>query len=509
METKIYLIAVFSGAILALAFPPFLTGFIAYFALVPLIFLLRGTPFRWSMKIGFLWGLGFNGFALYWIAIDTVPGYIASILFLSFLSMFFPLVFACGYRIWGERFIWAFPFLWILNEYLRYFGQLRFPWLTLAHTQTYYLSLIQYCSYTGVYAVSFWICLLNVIIYLFIHEGRRRTRKQLWASVAAILIILPYLYGKIVINKYRTAEKFIKVALVQGNIDPWAKWDKAFKDFNFQRYEELSLKSIVQKPDLLIWPESAATSYLLWDDAYLSWVHRIVDSLNTPLLTGALDTEFEKGSLARKDYNSALFLQPHTEKVQSYAKMLLVPVSERFPFVDNLPFLAGIDLGQGPSNFTPGKELTIFNYKQLNFATVICFESIFPELVRKFCEKSIDFLVVITNDGWFGNSSSPFQHAQFAIFRAIENHISIARCANTGISSFINPLGEVLEASPIFETAVLVKSIPLRQEVTFYTRHGDWFPRLISSIGGIILLATFIKGGFVFIKGRRKNKTAM
>ncbi|MCL5019729.1 MAG: apolipoprotein N-acyltransferase [Patescibacteria group bacterium] len=505
METKIYLIAILSGAILAFALPPFLSGFIAYFALVPLMFLLRGTPLRWSIKIGFLWGLGFNSFSLYWIAIDTIPGGIAAILFLSFLSIFFPVIYSFGYRIWGERFVWAFPFLWVLNEYLRYFGQLRFPWLTLAHTQTYYPSLIQYCSYTGVCAVSFWICLLNVIIYLFIHEGRRRSRQKLWASMAAILIILPYFYGKIVIDRYRTSEKSIKIALIQGNIDPWAKWDKEFKDYNFKQYEDLSLKAAHQKPDLMIWPESAATSYLLWDDVYLSWVHRIVDSLNIPLLTGALDTEFEKGSMARKDYNSALFLQPHSEKVQSYAKILLVPVSERFPFVDYLPFLAGIDLGQGPSNFTPGTEFTTFNYKQINFATVICFESIFPGFVRKLCNKSIDFLVVITNDGWFGNSSSPFQHSQFAVFRAIENRISIARCANTGISSFINPLGEVLEASPLFETAVNVRNIPLRQSTTFYARHGDWFPLLISSIGGIIILLTFIRKGYLFIINK-KNK---
>jgi len=128
----------------------------------------------------------------------------------------------------------------------------------------------------------------------------------------------------------------------------------------------------------------------------------------------------------------------------------------------------------GQADFSPGKELVIFNNPKGRFAVLICFESIFPDLVRRFVIKGADFLVNITNDAWWGKTSGPFQHSQIAVFRAIENRISIARCANSGVSMFIDPYGRTYQKTKIFIRETVIGQIPPKKQTTFYTRYGDW-----------------------------------
>jgi len=143
------------------------------------------------------------------------------------------------------------------------------------------------------------------------------------------------------------------------------------------------------------------------------------------------------------------------------------------------------------------------NDKAISFATIICFESIFPDLVQKFVKNGAKFLVVITNDAWFGRDYFPwwlnaglFQHAQMSVFRAIENRISIARCANTGVSMFIDPFGRIESTSSIFKEEFLISKIPLRREITFFTEYGNVFTQIVSFIGLILLPTTpFLKEG--------------
>ena len=156
-------------------------------------------------------------------------------------------------------------------------------------------------------------------------------------------------------------------------------------------------------------------------------------------------------------------------------------------------------------DFSAGKEITLFTIQKetdkeeniksskINFSTVICFESIFSDLVRKFCKKGAEFLIVITNDGWFGKTSAPFQHAQISVFRAIENRIPIARCANTGVSMFIDKMGRVIKQSKIFTEEILIENIELRSEETFYTRHGGIFSYIIMFGGVIFMITSLIK----------------
>ena len=159
-------------------------------------------------------------------------------------------------------------------------------------------------------------------------------------------------------------------------------------------------------------------------------------------------------------------------------------------------------------DFSQGKDFKVFNFLSENakttiessdvkegikFSAVICFESIFSDLVRNFCIKGAEFLIVITNDAWFGRSTAPYQHAQIAVFRAIENRIPIARCANTGVSMFIDQMGRITKQSKIFTESILVDKIFLRNKETFYTRYGEFFSYIITTIGTILMLFSIIR----------------
>ncbi|NLP09606.1 apolipoprotein N-acyltransferase, partial [bacterium] len=176
------------------------------------------------------------------------------------------------------------------------------------------------------------------------------------------------------------------------------------------------------------------------------------------------------------------------------------PFSERVPYRDYFPFkqirALLYDLIWGIGDYTPGDEYTLFHFTRpggvCRFAVPICYESAFPAVVRTFCRDGADFLVVITNDAWFGRTSGPYQHARIAVFRAIENRIGIARCANTGISCFIDPCGRVSKTTALDQQVVLTGNVVLRHRTTWYTRHGDLFAWLCVLISATLLIVSVI-----------------
>ena len=180
------------------------------------------------------------------------------------------------------------------------------------------------------------------------------------------------------------------------------------------------------------------------------------------------------------NYNAAFFVQPGATTLPSYAKMHLVPFGERTPYRDAIPLLRDIDWTRltgdlGPAEFARGTEHAVFAHPRHPFAVLICFESIFPDLVRQHVAAGARVLVNITNDSWFGRSAGPYQHALINAMRAVENRTAIARSATTGISLFIDPFGRTYEATDLFTPAVAVATVPVGQPATFYTRHGDIF----------------------------------
>lgn len=522
---KNFLLSTLTGITMWLAFPPFKFGFLAYVTLIPFYHLLEDKSFSESFRWGYFTGLLSSIGTLYWINWVTLPGGIATIVVLPLYFSIYSLIHHLLHKQLGANALFLSPFVWTTVEFIKSLGEIGFPWTSLAYTQTYYPTLIQYASITSVYGVSFWIVTINVLLFRMFRCRNNRKTAASYALIIVLLFLLPWTYGRIVMKSKGPKRGFVKLALVQGNIDPLLKWDSALKEYNFATYERLTEQAAAFSPDLMIWPETATPCYLRYDRDYLNRVKAQIDSLQVPLLTGTPDYLFANdGSF--NTYNSAFLLRPHTPVIKSYAKIQLVPFGERVPYQDSFPFkyiiklLDKLELGQG--NWSRGEETVLFSLplqvtfaerrpaetdshegeveRDVRFSVPICYESVFPDLVRKFVVQGADFLVVITNDAWFGRPSLPemfsggmFQHSQIAIFRAIENRIEIARCANTGVSEFIDSYGRVRKPTGIFEEAVIVDSIGLRTKTTFYTRHGNIFSVAISAVVIITILSALCK----------------
>ncbi|RKY69400.1 MAG: apolipoprotein N-acyltransferase [Candidatus Latescibacterota bacterium] len=493
MDKRDLILSTTSGALLSLAFPPLRLGFIAYGALVPFFSLFPHSKHKDALLCGFVTGLCFNAGTVYWICWPTLAGGLFSFFFLSLFFMLFALMLNLAIRSWGTKGFLFAPFLWTAIEYLRSFGQLAFPWTLLGNTQTEYTRLIQFASISGVYGISFWVVTINLCLYSLLRHAtlkRGRVGERLFHVLVVILILLfiiPYIYGNRVIPKERL-EGEVKVAVIQPSIPIDVKWAPEGVTVSFSTLEQMTIRACSYRPDLVIWPETATPCYLMRQGEYRMRLHNFCDSLNVPILTGSPDYDFQTGRF----YNSAFLFMPGKREVQGYDKIHLVPGSERMPFSDTFPFLKKFAFRAG--DFSAGKRFTVFQHPKGRFSTLICFESIFPELARQFALQGAQFLVNITNDAWFGRTSGPYQHAEIAVFRAIENRIAIARCANTGVSMFIDPYGRVSGATPIFTSRILVDTLPLRREETFFTRHGNLFSKVCVALSGIALVWVVVSG---------------
>jgi apolipoprotein N-acyltransferase len=498
---------------LTLAFPPFRLGFLAYWCVIPFLLLLESKNLADSFRWGYATGLLLSLTTLYWIGWVTLPGAIATILIHPLYYGLFAILLVPMRRLWPDGYLIAVPFLWTTIEYLKSLGELGFPWVTLGYTQTYYLHLIQYASFTSVYGVSFWVVCLNVLL-LALWRFRQNTRLVVGlAFILALFFIIPYLYSRTVMQHSEEPKEQIRVGLVQGNVDPYQKWEPEFVEKNFQIYERLSLQVSHPKTDVVIWPETATPTWLLHKPAHLQRVRELAWNLESPILTGIPDYIF-LNEREYRTFNAAALIYGDDRPIPTYAKMHLVPFGERVPYEDEIPFfkewVAKLEMGEG--NFSPGSEIELFDLgppatdgqpvseSRKSLATVICFESIFPDLVAAFVRKGADLLVVITNDAWFGKQSAPwwlcgglFQHAQIAVFRAIENRISIARCANTGVTMTIDPYGRVRQQTPIFKEAVLNDALPLRHTTTFFTRYGNVFAVTTAFIALALVSVTYLE----------------
>ncbi len=493
MSRKDLYLVLLSAILFAASFPPSPAGFVAYLSVVPLIAALENKSPPGAFGMGYIFGLVSNSLLLFWVGWATVGGTIAALLLLCLYTAFACWFYALVQRRWQEGAVFFFPFIWVAMEYARSLTQMSFPWLNLSYTQTYYLRLIQYASLWGNYAVSFWILWLNLLVYLLV---RRRRGWKTATILFAILMILPYIYGSWAMSERVEGEQ-MKIALLQGNMEPEVKWDESLLDYNIQTYIDMSGEAARESVDLIIWPETAAPCYLTAEKVYLQNVQNTCDRLNVPLLVGTNDYEVKPdGTL--KYYNSAFLFTPGGGYPAVYNKIHLVPFSEKLPYDEYLGITKRIQLGQ--SDFSNGEDYTIFEIPQGRFATLICFESVYPGLVRDFVNRGINFLVNITNDGWFGKTHGPFQHAQIAVFRAVENRIAIARCANTGVSMFIDPYGQVRKPTRIWVRDMVIDKIPLKQpgdagwhKETFYARYGDWFAQGCFLIALVAVLMALVR----------------
>ncbi len=465
--------------------------------LVPLHMAIDGLSPKQSFWCGWFAGtLGFAG-TVNWVitamhSYGQVPLVISiglMILLASYLGLYVGLyTFGVSWFTHSTQLIiWlAAPSLWVVLEFIRTYVFSGFPWALLGYSQYQWLSVIQIADITGVYGLSFMIVSTNVMIFQFICWAKSRLNKNVrpfpWPTVASAIGILglTLVYGIWQLDRYtesHASTRSLRVGVVQGNIDQAKKWDETYRQETVNRYNTLS-RQAAKETDLLIWPESATPFFFEREPNYQRQVALVVQETNTPLLFGSPTLRrHQDGSPYLM--NSAYLLMPEGEIVGRYDKRHLVPFGEYIPLRTILFFLDKLVVGIGDFRSGVGPMTVTLPQKDerptLNFGVAICFEVIFPDLVRRMAKEGADFLVTITNDAWFGDSVAPYQHFGMVVFRAVENRLAFARSANTGISGFIAPTGHILATTPIFTQEALTGTIPLRTTTTFYSQNGDVF----------------------------------
>lgn len=478
-------------------FAPLPFGFLAYGCLVPLFVVARGKSFKRGFQLGYLFGFEASVFSLNWVTafafhsgsgLKFISPFIASTIsgLLGFLGMtvLHSLFYAAivGVFCWllrrGKLFIASLPFIWASVEYLRTLSQFAFPWTNLSYTQWNYLPLIQTADIWGDIGLSFWIAVINLLIYLAWTQRRRLAIAAIPVIGAVLLFVGAFLYDRGP-GEYSTN---LKVALLQGNFPLSVKWNRAMRDYNFEVYDSLTRVAHGEGADLIVWPETAAPMYITQEPYYYNWLKRIAIELPTYMLVGTLTTKVDKSG-ERRAFNSAIQFTPIGQTQIPYSKIELVPFSERVPYADYFPLIKKIDLGQ--SDFLAGDTLLVFQHPKGNYACLICFELAFSDLVRRFVNEGAEFFVTITNDTWFGKTAGPYQHMQMASFRAVENRTWVGRSANSGFSFTADPYGTKHGRSDLEERTIVYGNIGKIEKKTFFTIHGMWLPR-------ICLAATFL-----------------
>ncbi len=480
---KYLFLCALSATLLILSFPNFNFWILAWFGFVPLFLALKDKSLKQSFFLFFITGIIFWSGIVYWLIHVTLAGTILLILYLGLYFAFFGVIIRpCTKNSTSYSLIFI-PSVWVLLEYIRGHLFTGFPWALLGYSQYLTPSVIQIADITGAWGVSFLLMLSNVTIVEIIWSAKN----SLWPRLKiAIILLVSFLFLTLAYGYYRLSQhptsgtlQPIRISVIQGNIPQELKWDKEYASYILDKYSTLSIRATHNQPDLIIWPEAAVPGILDEDNWAYQKVFSLAKEITTPLLTGAVVKD-------KDDYfGSALLINSSGEIILRYDKLHLVPFGEYIPLKKILPFLQTVvPIG----NMQKGKDYTIFQLQTKNpglkakFAVLNCFEDVFPELAREFARREAGFLVNITNDAWYKQTSAPYQHLQASVFRAVENRLFLARCANTGVSGFINPTGKIISlvqdksGNNIFISGHLTENINITKPVlSFYTKYGDIF----------------------------------
>jgi len=471
---------------------------------VPLFWIIRnakpGRAFLWGWLFG---GLAF-GFHLWWLWLLVVPVEpvtrtlldIGVVLLFAYLGLYVG-VFTWLTRRWG---LWAAPLIWPLLEFLRTKSQIAFPWGLLGYTMTPYTPFIQIASIGGVYFVSAWLVLVNLLLYWLLSalkpqasSHKPQTRDLTWRAAALLAaFVVPLVFSAFYV---RPLKPWFNVAIIQPNVSPLDKGDWDSRERIQSDLVRLTRQAAATRPDLILYPETATLVDVTRSTTIGPVIRGLADSLGTEIFTGTPLFDEARNSW----HNGAVLIRPGEQPVkQRYYKIRLVPFSEKIPYADELPIIRKILGTSDMGDWARGRNYTVFNWSHGTLSALICFEAIFPDLTREFTRRGSRLLAVVTNDGWFGRLVGAQQHAELAVMRTVENGVPMVRSANNGISLIADPYGRVLKRTPLFTQAILTGPVPQPLAPTPYVRFGDWL--MLACVLGLIV-------GLV-VKRARATKTA-
>ena len=504
-------LATISWGFVAFAFPPLPLGPATLILLVPWFIVLNKFNRETAVFATFWASMVYNTINYYWIRnvmnVETAPSgliFLGLILLIAYLSLFnvlasFVYSTVKNIKIKGKAYLLIlFPIFFASIEVHRTTGDFAFPWNHLGYTFGNHLELLQALSIIGVFGYTILIVTSNQIVaYAFLQKSRK---KFALFAVPFVIFAALFIHGGCVLSVPEAAPFYNDqnsenptIAMVQPSIAQGAKWSKARFDSIVTKTFKMAMDSTTPNVDLILLAETAVPDHIRRQPQVIRELHQMADMRNASILTGALDFKRISDDInnpRRFDiYNASFLFTPGDNKFpQRYIKKHLVPFSERIPFDDVFPILNYVDLGEG--DFVPGKETPV--YGPYDWTPYICYDAIFGDLVRDAISAGSRLMVNITNDGWFGRSTAPFQHLNIVRHIAITYGYPVARLANSGVSAFIDQYGHYDQNTNIFETRVIQRKMPLKTRSTFYTSVGEAFEKALLWFFVVYLVASFV-----------------
>jgi apolipoprotein N-acyltransferase len=510
-------LAMLAGLLLATSFPK--SGIAGFAWIAPGLILATAVGKRGAetFRIGFVAGMAHYLGSLYWLLnipvmkVYPLLGWVALAAFLSIFpgtwvwlslnslpatcrssSDWLTAAREISKLSWSQRMSWAFrsAVIWVALEMIlaRIFG--GFPWNLLADSQYRMVPLIQFASFTGVYGISFLIVWTSVSLLCGVASilGKPTMRSPWMAEIILpfTAIVVAMFYGFHQLAQPFTQDREVKVALIQPGIPQTMIWNPTNDLVRFADLIRLSKESLTNKPDVVIWPEAALPGLPRYERELADPISNLARDHKAWLIIGADDAEATP--TATNYFNASFLISPDGTLENSYRKRGLVIFGEYIPLERWLPFIkwftpitGSYTAGDGPVQFGLTATGTVPATKAQT-SVLICFEDVFPHIARKSVQVDTDFLVNITNDGWFGEGAAQWQQAAAATFRTIENGVPLIRCANTGITCWIDAHGcwrQVYadKTGSVYGVGFMIAAIPLpdKHSQTFYNQHGDVF----------------------------------
>ncbi len=500
------LLVLLSGLLVGVSwFSPF--TLLIFVGFVPLFVAVSNIHNSDSRKKGLkIWGLVYISFfvwnivSTWWVYNASLEGAILAIVCNALLySWMFIIWYRSEKRIFGTIKFWLLIPIWLAFEYLHHSWELTWPWLTLGNNFASTTNFIQWYEFTGTSGGSLWVLLVNVILTRLVLSGNKDFKSYF---KPVLIIVIPILVSYLILAvRTITTDKKINVTVVQPNIDPYnEKFDVTFNAQLNKLHQQLLQTKLNAKTELVVLPETFIVSedgFDVDEDRFATSqeIHNVMSlcKIHFPkaaILTGGntshdFTANEELTSTARKysnadkyfdTYNTAIYIDT-AQNFTFYHKSKLVPGVERMPYPGFFKYFEkyAIALGGTSGSLATQKERTVLvdTIYNIKVAPSICYESVYGDFMSEYIRKGAQVICIITNDGWWGNTPGHKQHLSYAKLRAIESRKQIIRCANTGISCFIDEFGNISQAQPYWEFAVINGDVSLNSVKTFFVRFGD------------------------------------
>jgi apolipoprotein N-acyltransferase len=534
-----YLVAIAAGLLLSAAFPKIGIAGFAWIAPALLIFSARGIPQSGTgdaFRAGYAAGFSFWLASLYWLLLMPATGYpvLAWIALSAFLALFFGvwvwlLAGKIGEGSWARRNCWSLigAALWVALEMFRARIFSGFPWSFIGVSQFQMTPLIQIASVTGVYGVSFLVVWVSLSFFSAARAifSKPNSRFAWQTEIFLPLFVVTGLFasGEMNLHRQNPPASTLRVTLMQPSVPQTLIWDETANSNRFRELLAFSESALTNQTDLLIWPESALPQ--LDDSSYIA-ITNLIRAHHVWLIFSADDVlpKANPTGNSRYDYFNAAFLfDPDGLCAGIYHKQNLVVFGEYIPLVRWLPFVkwftpitGGYESGKFPVQFEINRwgkrsrepQIELDNsssaaspHRTIKTSPLICFEDMFPQTARGSVQSDTDFLVNLTNDGWFGESAEQWQQAAAAIFRAVENGVPLVRCCNNGLTCWIDAHGRLRQifkdkTGSVYGVGAMTIELPLslqKSAPTFYNRHGDWFGWSCVGIASVLLVVKILR----------------